>query len=85
MQALYQLSFSLLNPKSKFKIVSATILSALPILSNTFQIESLLKHSRDISCSWNKLKEHVAFDQSSWSLKSVLTVCYEMHMVRKML
>ena len=27
------------------------------------------------------LKEHVALDRSSWSLKNV---CYKMHMVRKM-
>ena len=31
------------------------------------------------------LKEHVALDRTSWSLKSVKTVCYEMHMVRKII
>ena len=30
------------------------------------------------------LKRHVALDQSSWSTKAFVTVCYEMHMVRKM-
>ena len=39
--------------------------------------------------SLKKLKEHVAFDRSSWSLNNVkersVTVCYKKHMGRKML
>ena len=30
------------------------------------------------------LKEHVALDRTSWAIKALETVCYKMHMVRKM-
>ena len=30
------------------------------------------------------LKEHVALDRTSWSIKAYVTVCYKMHMIGKM-
>ena len=35
-------------------------------------------------CLFDTFKGNVALDRTSWSIKSVVTVCYKMHMVGKM-
>ena len=65
-------------------VCSARVEHKSTVANCSLQVEICIAFSgsMDRVLASSSLKEHVALDRSSWSLKSV---CYKMHMVRKML